>query len=484
MSDNPYRILVVDDEERLRQVCRRVLEPLGHLMSEAVNGHEGLEAIKRHNPDLVLVDLMMPVMDGMEFLNAARELHPDLTFVVITGYATLEKAVEAMKQGADDFLAKPFKPQELRLVVERVLKRVRTVQDMAIEKSRTRVLVNSMTNGVLVVDADGQVALMNPSLARLTGWEKSDPKGLPLEQAIPCPEVCRTLESIISSRLDEVCPTDCQITLGSEEDPVHLQVHCAPFVDGRGHMVGALAVFDDITALKRLDQLKSEVVSMVAHEIASPLSSVLSQLQTILKGVAGDLTDKQRHLISRGAARVEGIITLSKDLLDLAKIEAGTLGDMEMVELMPLIKEAVELNSAKAEEKGQSITLNLEENLPPIYGVGRALWEVFMNLISNAVKYTPEGGSITVSAKPLVGGVEIAVADNGFGLAPEDQERVFQRFYRVKNEETRHIVGTGLGLPIVKKVVEDHGGSIELKSEPGKGSTFTVTLPLGSAPEE
>ncbi|KMY66830.1 hypothetical protein AAU61_12620 [Desulfocarbo indianensis] len=480
MSDTPYRILVVDDEERLRQVCRRVLEPLGHLVTEAPDGRAGLEAIGKDLPDLVLVDLMMPLMDGMEFLAAARELHPDLTFVVITGYATLEKAVEAMKQGADDFLAKPFKPQELRLVVERVLKRVRTVQDMAIEKSRTRVLVNAMTNGVLVVDADGLVALMNPALAKLTGWEKTDAKGLPVAQVMPCPEVAHSLELILSSGVEQARPADCQITLGSEEEPVHLQVHCAPFVDGRGHLVGALAVFDDITALKRLDQLKSEVVSMVAHEIASPLSSVLSQLQTILKGVAGELTDKQRHLIERGAARVEGIITLSKDLLDLARIEAGTLGDMEMIALEPLLKEAVDVMAAKAESKGQELELRLEASLPPVYGVGRALLEVFTNLVSNAVKYTPDGGSVTVGARPMAGGVKIYVADTGFGLSPEDQERVFQRFYRVKDENTRHIVGTGLGLPIVKKVVEEHGGTIELESQPGQGSTFTIKLPLGT----
>ena len=486
MNKTPYRILVVDDEDRVRQAIRRVLEPQGHLVSEAPDGRSGLEAIERDRPDLVLVDLMMPMMDGMEFLSAAREHHPDLTFVVITGYATLEKAVEAMKQGADDFVAKPFKPQELRLVVERALKRVRTVQDMAIEKSRTRVLVNAMTNGVLVVDPDGRVALMNPALARLTGWEEGDPRGLPVGEAIPCPEVAEALEAIIAAQAIEAQPTDCQITLGSSENPVHLQVHCAPFVDGRGHLVGALAVFDDITALKRLDQLKSEVVSMVAHEIASPLSSVLSQLQTILKGVAGELTDKQRHLLERGAARVEGIINLSKDLLDLAKIEAGTLGEVEQVDLAPLVREAVDILAPKAEAKSQSLELEIAEDLPQVRGVARALFEVFLNLVSNAVKYTPEGGRITVRARPSAEGgegVEVAVTDTGFGLTPEDQQRVFQRFYRVKDAQTRHIVGTGLGLPIVKKVVEDHGGEVRVDSQPGRGSTFTVWLPL-SGPAE
>lgn len=486
MNNAPYKILVVDDEERLRQVCHRVLGPLGHEVTEAPDGASGLEAIERDKPDLVLVDLMMPVMDGMEFLANARERHPDLTFVVITGYATLEKAVEAMKEGADDFLAKPFKPQELQLVVDRVLKKVRTLQDMAIEKSRTRVLIDAMTNGVLVVDAEGRVALMNPALARLTGWKDADPRGLEVSQVIPCNQVAESLNSIRSSQSDQAEPEDCQVTLGTPDNPVHLQVRCAPFLDSRGNMVGALAVMDDITALKRLDQLKSEVVSMVAHEIASPLSSVLSQLETILKGVAGELTDKQRHLIGRGAQRVEGIINLSKDLLDLSKIEAGTLGDMAMVRLEPLLKEALDINSAKAEEKQQSLELELEGGLPEVHGVDRALLEVFMNLISNAVKYTPEGGSITVRARPLAEGVEVSVADTGFGLTPEDQERVFQRFYRVKDVNTRHIVGTGLGLPIVKKVVEDHGGSIRIASQPGQGSTFTVFLPFGSeeAPPE
>ena len=178
MNSDKLHILVVDDEDRVRQAVRRVMEPDGFRISEAINGELGLEALKQDRPDLVLVDLMMPVMDGMEFLGLARRLYPDLAFVVITGYATLEKAVEAMKQGADDFLAKPFKPKELRLVVERLIKRVRTLQDMAIEKSRTRALVDAMTNGVLVVDVDGNVVLMNPSLRRYLDIT-DDPTGRP-----------------------------------------------------------------------------------------------------------------------------------------------------------------------------------------------------------------------------------------------------------------------------------------------------------------
>jgi signal transduction histidine kinase len=123
------------------------------------------------------------------------------------------------------------------------------------------------------------------------------------------------------------------------------------------------------------------------------------------------------------------------------------------------------------------VEVEVEDDLRPIQAVPRAVQEVVLNLVSNAVKYTPEGGRVSVAARNAAGGVELAVSDTGFGIAPEDQDKVFQRFYRVKDAQTRHIVGTGLGLPIVKQVVEGHGGSLELASRPGRGSTFTVRLP-------
>lgn len=477
--DSPYRILVVDDEERIRQAVRRVLETMGMVVMEAANGREGLERIADYKPDLVLVDLMMPVMDGMEMIGRARKSHASLAFVVITGYATLEKAVEAMKQGADDFLAKPFKPQELRLVIERVLKRVATLQDMAIEKSRTRVLVESMTNGVLVIDTERRVVLMNPALRRLARWDEGEVLGRDLEEALPCPAVAQALSEVLAGQDDQDGQSvSCQITLGLAEEPMHLQVTCSPFLDSRGRLVGALAVFDDVTALRRLDELKSEYVSTVAHEIASPLSSVLSQLQNLSQGLAGELNERQGQIVRRARLRIEGIINLSKDLLDLSKIEAGAMGQAEeRLAVGPILEEAVDIMRAKAADKAQSLTLEMAAELPRVAGVQRELQEVFVNLISNAVRYTPQGGRIDVRATAQDGWVRVDVSDNGFGVPIEDQEKIFQRFYRVKDANTRNIIGTGLGLPIVKRVVEAMGGNVRLRSKPGQGSTFSVLLP-------
>lgn len=472
------RILVIDDENRLRQVCRRVLEPEGLELVEAADGISGLEAIEEKRPDLVLVDLMMPRMDGMEVLAKAREKHPDLAFVVITGFATLEKAVQAMKQGADDFLAKPFKPQELRMVVQRVLRRVRTLQDMSFEKSRSRLLISSMSNGVLVADMDGTVALMNPALRELLGDKDMDHRGKPLEQAMPCPKVVEVLTRILAEGPQgEKGSVTCQIALDGPGQPQYLQVTCLPFLGGMDKMVGAMAIFENVTAWRRLDDLKNEYVSTVAHDIASPLGSVISQLDTLERGLAGELNEKQAHLIRRAKLRVQGIVDLSRDLLDLAKMDNSAAEKPEPLALGTVLAEAVEVQTPAAQAKGQALSLELPDGLPKVKAAPLALGQVFGNLISNAVRYTPEGGEIKVRAGGGADGLWVEVADNGLGIDPEEFERIFERFYRVKNADTRTIVGTGLGLPIVKKVVESLGGRIEIESAPGQGSTFTVRLP-------
>ncbi|MBU2468102.1 MAG: response regulator [Proteobacteria bacterium] len=480
MTTEPTRrILIVDDEERVRLAVQRVLIEAGYDVFLASNGAEGLALVEEHAPDLVLVDLMMPVMDGMEFLDQARRRFPDLSSVVITGFATLEKAVEAMKQGADDFLAKPFKPQDLRLVVERALRRAQTLQNISIEKSRTRALVASMRNGVLVVDAAGETALVNPGLAKLLGTTPEEMVGRPCARVLPWPEVCECLDQAMHHRREELAHDECrgQVSLGQGDDALYFQVSCAPFHDARSQPVGAVAVFDDITAWRRLDQYKSEFVSTVAHEIVSPLSAVLGQLQNLGKGLLGPLEEPQKDLLLRARERLESIAGLSKDLLDLSKIEAGAMGQVVRVDMAPLLREAVDQLMGRAQAKGQSLELELPASLPPVMGVGEELLRVAVNLVSNAVKYTPDGGSIKVRAWEDQGEVCLSVSDNGLGIPPEEQEAIFQRFHRVKNADTRHIPGTGLGLAIVKRVVESHGGKLELDSRPGQGSTFTLHLP-------
>ncbi len=482
IAQRQMKVLIVDDEDRVRFACRRVLEGEGLKVAEAADGQLGLDALEQYNPDLVLVDLMMPNMDGMEFMTRARETHPDLTMVVITGYATLEKAVEAMKQGADDFLAKPFKPSELRHVVERVLQRARTLHDMEVEKSRSRLVLDSTSNGVLVLDADGRVALMNPALRKMVGWNGESPRGMEVEEVIPCQEVIETLRHILEQGDASTETIPCRVTLGVAEDALALHVYCRPFMDGQGNLIGAVAICNDVTAWQQLDALKNEYVSTVAHDIASPLGSVISQLQTLERGLCGELNEKQAQLVNRAILRVQGIVDMSKDLLSLAKLDGKVDEKPVEVDLASILRDSYEVFDSQARKKRQTLVFKVADDLPVLMGIPRALHQVVDNLVSNALRYTPEGGRVELSACARDGSIQISVKDNGLGIEKEEQNRIFKRFYRIKNADTRHIVGTGLGLPIVKKVVEDHGGVIDLDSEPGKGSTFTVTLPLNREP--
>lgn len=473
----PKRILVVDDEQRVRQAIQRVLGDAGYEVLSAEDGRQGLEMVARQTPDLVLVDLMMPVMDGMEFLDQARRRYPGLTSVVITGFATLDRAVEAMKQGADDFLAKPFKPGELKLVVGRALKRAATLRDISIEKSRNRALINAMANGVLVADSSGAAVMANPALLEMLDLEPDGLQGKPLDQVLPWPEVAGCLGRVLRGPEQDPAQSRCQCSLGSGDQTRYFQVSCAPFHDARGAINGAVAVFDDVTAWRRLDQYKSEFVTTVAHDIVSPLAAVQGNLQNLASGLLGSLSEEQTELVNRARERLGGVVELSRDLLDLSKIEAGALGPPRRLELEPLLQEVIKLLAGPAEDKGQGLSLEIEPGLPPVMGVADELLQVVLNLVGNAVKYTQQGGDIRLHAYPSGSKAVLEVSDNGPGIPPEEQEAVFQRFHRVRNADNRHITGTGLGLAIAKKVVDNHQGRLELTSGPEGGCVFRVELP-------
>ncbi|MEA3359447.1 MAG: HAMP domain-containing sensor histidine kinase, partial [Thermodesulfobacteriota bacterium] len=198
----------------------------------------------------------------------------------------------------------------------------------------------------------------------------------------------------------------------------------------------------------------------------------------LLDGLAGELGAKQTDILSRMSKRVNGLVELSNELLDLSRIEAGLIvQDRQEVQLMDILSELVEFIQPRAKEKNISLSLK-KTNIPVVNADPKNMEEVFSNLITNALIYTPEGGEVTVSGGIKGDFVVINVADNGYGIAPDEIPRIFERFYRSKTEKTRNIVGTGLGLPIVKTIVEAHNGTINVKSKEGAGSTFYVRLPL------
>jgi signal transduction histidine kinase len=236
----------------------------------------------------------------------------------------------------------------------------------------------------------------------------------------------------------------------------------------------------DISALRELDRLKSAFVANVSHELRSPLSTIHEQLALVIRDQANGNSAADLPLLNRAMEKTSDLIALVGDLLDLSRIESGTAyTDRRPVDLEELLRSIVSFLSGKAEKRGQTLALEVSAGpLPPLLTDPFALEGIFGNLITNALNYTPEGGTIRVTASPGQGGIEVSVIDNGLGIEAQDLNRIFERFYRVKSRQTRNIPGTGLGLPIVKGLLDVLGGSITVRSSPGKGSVFIVLLPV------
>ena len=488
------RILVADDKAGMREGCREVLAAHGHHVDTAENGLEALLLVQEGGYDLLILDVKMPKADGLEVLRQARGVDPDVVCVVITGYATLELAVEATKLGAYGFLAKPFTPRELMAVVNKALEmrwlalearrlleeRARNLLEIATEKSRLRTIINCMRDGVLVTNREGRVALVNPAAERLLAADHEPLLGLAYGDAVSAAglraAIAETLAtggaSTMLSREVALGPTGetaamANVAAIAEESP-----------GGTGEVLGSVAVLHDITRLKELERVKEQFVRMVAHELRAPIAAISQNLDAILVGaVAGDAA-RQEQMLRRCQDRAGELLSLIEDLLRMSAIDAGRVArKVEPVDVVQAVAETVELFRAQAEVRRISVTTRVAPDLAPVRADRSDLGLVLTNLLSNALKYNREDGWVEVSATTSGSGLSVEVSDGGVGIPEALQAGIFKEFYRVKTPETSRVTGTGLGLSIVKRLVEAHHGRVWLRSQYGSGSTFGFWLP-------
>ena len=484
-------VLVVDDEQDIRDASERILSRIGYQVQKASRGDEALDILKKNSIDIVLLDLKMPGMDGMEILARIRERSTEIQVIVITGYATVETAIEAMKQGAYDFIPKPFEPDQLRIVVNRAWEKIhfiqnakkleqernRTLSDLDTEKSRIRTIIESFPSGVVVTDPKGRVMLMNPAFKQLLGIDSSLKTGNPLKDYLPDEDLCRlVLEISQGKHVDYDDIPNYEFSLPGEK---YFMARGQPVLGEKKECLGAVLNIVDISAMKLLDNLKSEFVAKVSHELRSPLSTIHEQLALVIKDMVGEDFAQDHHILDRAREKTKGLISLIGDLLDLSRIEEGIIcHEPQSLRLEEILKNIIEFLRTSAQKKNQSLTLVLpEDELPELIADPIALESIFGNLVTNAINYTQEGGEIIVTADMAGINSRVRVKDNGFGIADKYLNKIFDRFYRVKDDKTRYITGTGLGLPIVKGLLDSMGGFIDVESEPGKGSVFTVLLP-------
>ena len=236
--------------------------------------------------------------------------------------------------------------------------------------------------------------------------------------------------------------------------------------------------------IQEVNRRKSEFVTLVSHELKTPLTSMTGYVELLLEGQGGQLVQTQREWLGIIGDNADRLIALIDDLLDMARIEAGRIElKRTPIDLVPLIQEVTDVLRPQIEGKGQWLTLDLAEALPAVVVDADRVRQILTNLLANALKYTPSGGRITITARGDVGYVRIAVQDTGIGVAPEEQAQLFTPFFRAQKDATQEVGGTGLGLAITRALVELHGGTITVASVPGQGSTFSFTLPASQEPE-
>ena len=482
------KILVVDDEKSIRDGCHRVLTGKGYDVSTAENGQQALDILTKEAVDIILLDLKMPVMNGEEVLEKSHDQYPDIPVIIITGHGTVDTAVECMKKGAYDFITKPFQIDEFLLTIKRAAEKknleqkarqfqeenIRNLYDLNLEKTRLKTIINCLANGVMVTNRNHEVVLHNPALMRLMEISKNIENPIPLKSIIDNKDFMATLKQIQSNEASESEFVSQEINTGKNI----LRAISAPALGPDNSIVGTVTVLEDISAFKQLDEMKSDFVNMVAHELRSPLVSIRQQNSVLVEGLAGPLQEKQQGFLEKGMKKIDSLLELINDLLDIAKIEAGKAIQHQVpINIGQMISDTVSLMEPRAKEQGITLTYSCHD-LKPVMADPKNIEEIFNNLITNAINYSPDGGNVTVSAQGFGEYLEIKVIDTGVGIPPEELPKIFDKFYRVKSPKTRQVMGTGLGLAIVKGVVEAHRGTIDVESVPDKGTTFRILLPV------
>lgn len=352
------------------------------------------------------------------------------------------------------------------------------------DKRKIEAIINSLTDGIMVLDRDGRLMLANPFVARLLDIQEED-KGRELDEILQRVEGRvdfgeMSYQRAMADVLDQGLTVKGEISVLSEP-PIIFQVLWVPLLDERGKPSGAIVLLHDVTDFVELDRMKSDFISIVSHELKTPLTSIKGFVRLLSAGRVGPVNEKQLHYLEIVDQQTEALTQLINDLLDLSRIESGIIEvKEEPVSMRDVVREVVQGLENMAREKAVGLKEDLPDDMPLVRGDAYRLMQVFTNIVHNAIKFTPPGGEVRIGGFWDTERCAVTVADNGMGIPAQDLERIFDKFYQVDSSSTRQQSGTGLGLCISRQLVTAHKGEITVESEIGKGSTFTVFLPLFS----
>jgi len=530
------RILIVDDEEDVLDTYIQALSREGYQIQGTGNGFEAIEMVKEQDFDLLLTDIKMPGMSGIETYRAIKQYKPDIVGVAITGYGSMETAIEALELGMDDFLLKPFSLDKLSAAVSKALDKKRLERENVrlkaliplFQLSQTFVTVtelNALLQQVLQVAVRETIASLGVLMLKDESSGDLEVCAVVIDSGAEPPNQEYKLGDSVAQ---QVMQSEQAVVwqARSDQEPffaletVNAQATTAialPLVV-KGETIGILGLAkgrkgvafarSDVELLsvlasqaaiaiqnarlftslrnayeelKQLDRMKSEFLSTVSHELRSPLHSIGGYVQLLLSGKVEDKPTQQECLETM-YRQTQHLTNMIDNLLDVSRMEsAGLELQKTPVQIHKVVREVIAELQPLADAERITLTNQTSPELPLIPADPKRIRQVVQNLIHNAIKFTPKDGHVTISALESTDWLVISVQDDGIGIPSKAIKHLFERFYQVNGSTTRRFGGTGLGLYICKQIVAAHGGDIWVESEPGKGSTFSFSLPLQTA---
>ncbi len=378
----------------------------------------------------------------------------------------ISKNTEQVKKKYESIISENHKSEQ---VVWKKYKRVLN------EKKNTESVIRSIAEGLVVVDAEGNVMMINPAAEKLLGVSKKDKIGKSvLDNLKP--------EQLISLTKGSPDDENREIEVISDADDTKkiLRASSAVIENKSGQTIGMVSVLSDVTKQKELDNLKSQFVANVSHELRTPLIAVKKSIALMLSKASGGISQTQEQLLQIAQGNLQKLHILIDDLLDISRLEAGKMPvKFENYSIVKVIEDSIEGLSAWAKTKTISVKIKIDQPIPDINIAPNRMIQVFNNLIGNAVKFTPEDGNIIIEVKLSLGGkeIEVSISDTGSGIPVKDLPTIFDKFYQVARSTPADTSGTGIGLAIVKEVIDLHNGKIWAESKEGEGAKFIFTLP-------
>jgi PAS domain S-box-containing protein len=507
------KVLIADDSPVVAKVLSSILRRAGYDVVTAADGIEAAQSVYSELPDVILLDIFMPRMNGYQVCRLIKQ-DPMVSHIpVLINTASEGRSAEfwSLHTGADGFMLKGLSPEELLGTIARVthgksagalqaaareapgpeeiLSKVCALVDQELYATTVKgmeleTMLANLTEGILTVDTAGHINRANRFLCALLGVDEAELKGRECGEALG-EILCDTMRQLIEQALlsDHAVVRESEVTSRSgKSTPV--EISAVRVNDYLGEVVGAICVFQDITRrreVEKLNRLKNDLTSMIVHDLRTPLTSLLSGIETM--ELLGDLSEDQAELMNISIEGGQILLGMINDLLDIAKMEDGSMKiKRESVDIEDLIQRALRQVNSLAQAKGLELISEGGTGIPPLQADGEKLLRTLVNLLSNAIKFTPASGSITLSTRFVPrpdrrDSVVFACQDTGEGIPEEAFERIFEKFGQVESRKSGRMKSTGLGLTFCKMAVDAHSGRIWVQSVLGQGSTFFFAIP-------